>query len=72
MLPRPIWSGSQTQLASAHAASLDLLTDIREATLLYPGASASQKPFARTVLADMDPIQRELVKILGLERYRSP
>ncbi len=51
---------------------LDALTDIHEVTLLYPGASGSQKPFARTVLADMDPTQRELVKILGLERYRSP
>src|SRR2546429_7195908 len=55
----------------ASAAVWDM-TDIHEVTLLYPGASGSQKPFARTVLADMDPTQRELVKILGLERYRSP
>jgi transposase len=51
---------------------MDSLTDIHEVTLLYPGASGSQKPFVRTVLADMDPTQRQLVKTLGLERYRSP
>ncbi len=63
---------AQAGIPLSIAKMMDLLTDIREATLLYPGASASQKPFARTVLADMDPTQRELVKILGLERYRSP
>jgi transposase len=46
-------------------------TNIHEVTLLYPGASGSQKPFARTVLADMDPTQRKIVETLGLERYRS-
>src|SRR2546430_283115 len=63
---------AQAGIPLSIAKMMDALTDIREVTLLYPGASASQKPFARTVLADMDPTQRELVKILGLERYRSP
>jgi transposase len=53
------------------AKMMDTLTDIREVTLLYPGASGSQKPFARTVLADMTPTQRKIVKTLGLERYCS-
>src|SRR5947209_17548417 len=53
------------------AKMLDALTDIHEVTLLYPGASGSQKPFARTVLPDMDPTQRELVKIIGLELSHS-
>jgi transposase len=53
------------------AKMMDTLTDIREVTLLYPGASGSQKPFARTVLADMTPTQRKIVEILGLGRYRS-
>jgi len=33
---------------------------------------APRSLFVRTVLADMDPIQRQLVKTLGLGRYRSP
>lgn len=53
------------------AKMMDTLTDIHEVTLLYPGTSSSQKPFARTVLADMDPTQRNIVETLGLERYRS-
>lgn len=49
---------------------MDLLADIREVTLLYPAPSGSKKPFARTVLSDMDPTQRKIVDVLGLERYR--
>src|SRR5271167_3605606 len=62
---------AQAGISLSIAKMLDTLTDIHEVTLLYPGASGSQKPFARTVLADMDPTQRQLVKTLGLERYRS-
>src|SRR6266513_5680071 len=62
---------AQAGIPLSIAKMMDALTDIREVTLLYPGASASQKPFARTVLADIDPTQRQLVKTLGLERYRS-
>jgi transposase len=53
------------------AKMMDTLTDIREVTLLYSGASGSQKPLARTVLADMTPNQCKIVETLGLERYRS-
>jgi transposase len=63
---------AQAGIPLSIAKMMDSLTDIHEVTLLYPGASGSQKPFVRTVLADMDPIQRQLVKTLGLERYRSP
>jgi transposase len=49
---------------------MDLLTDIREVTLLYPPPPGSKHPFARTVLSDLDPTQRQLVDVLGLERYR--
>jgi transposase len=49
---------------------MDLLTDIREVTLLYPAPPGSQKPFARTVLSDLDPTQRKIVDVLGLQRYR--
>ena len=49
---------------------MNLLTDIREVTLLYPSPPGSKKPFARTVLSDMDPTQRKIVDVLGLERYR--
>lgn len=49
---------------------MDLLTDIREVTLLYPPPPGSKKPFARTVLSDLDPIQRNIVDVLGLERSR--
>lgn len=49
---------------------MDLLADIREVTLLYPPPPGSKKPFARTVLSDMDPTQRKIVAVLGLERYR--
>jgi transposase len=49
---------------------MDLLADIREVTLLYPAPPGSKKPFARTVLSDMDPTQRTIVAVLGLERYR--
>ena len=63
---------AQAGIPLSIAKMMDSLTDIHEVTLLYPGASGSQKPFVRTVLADMDPTQRQLVKTLGLERYRSP
>jgi transposase len=49
---------------------MDLLTAIHEVTLLYPAPPGSKKPFARTVLSDLDPTQRKLVDVLGLERYR--
>lgn len=49
---------------------MDLLVDIREVTLLYPAPPGSKKLFARTVLSDMDPTQRKMVDVLGLERYR--
>lgn len=49
---------------------MDRLTDIREVTLLYPAPPGAKKPFARTVLSDMDPTQRKIVDVLGLERYR--
>jgi transposase len=62
---------AQAGIPLSIAKMMDSLTDIREVTLLYPGASGSQKPFARTVLADMDPTQRKIVETLGLERYRS-
>ncbi len=62
---------AQAGIPLSTAKMMDALTDIHEVTLLYPGASGSQKPFARTVLADMDPIQRKIVETLGLERYRS-
>ncbi len=62
---------AQAGLPLSVAKMMDILTDIREVTLLYPGAPGSQKPFARTVLADMDPTQRKIVETLGLERYRS-
>jgi len=49
---------------------MDLLADIREVTLLYPAPPGSKTPFARTVLSDLDPTQRNIVDVLGLERYR--
>jgi hypothetical protein len=49
---------------------MDLLTAIHEVTLLYPAPPGSKKPLARTVLSDLDPTQRKLVDVLGLERYR--
>jgi len=49
---------------------MDLLADIREVTLLYPPLPSSTTPFARTVLSDLDPTQRKIIAILGLERYR--
>jgi transposase len=49
---------------------MDLLVDIHEVTLLYPPPPGSKTPFARTVLSDLDPTQRKLVDVLGLERYR--
>jgi transposase len=63
---------AQAGIPLSTAKMMDSLTDIHEVTLLYPGASGSQKPFVRTVLADMDPTQRKIVETLGLERYRSP
>ena len=62
---------AQAGIPLSVAKMMDTLTDIREVTLLYTGASGSQKPFVRTVLADMDPAQRKIVETLGLERYRS-
>ena len=49
---------------------MDLLTDIREVTLLYPAPPGSKKPLTRTVLSDIDPSQRKIFDVLGLERYR--
>jgi transposase len=62
---------AQAGLPLSIAKMMDSLTDIHEVTLLYPGASGSQKPFARTVLADMGPTQRKIIETLGLERYCS-
>lgn len=62
---------AQAGIPLSVAKMMDTLTDIHEVTLLYPSASGSQKPFARTVLADMTPTQRKIVETLGLERYRS-
>jgi len=44
---------------------MDTLTDIHEVTLLYLAGSGSKKPFVRTVLADMDPVQRKIVETLA-------
>jgi transposase len=49
---------------------MDLLTDIREVTLLYPAPPGAKQPFARTVLSELDPTQRKIVDVLGLDRYR--
>jgi transposase len=63
---------AQAGLALSVVKMMDLLADIREVTLLYPAPPGSKKPFARTVLSDLDPTQRNLVAVLGLERYRHP
>jgi hypothetical protein len=49
---------------------MDLLTDIRKVTLVYPPPPGSKKPFARTVLSDLDPTQRNIVDVLGIEHSR--
>jgi hypothetical protein len=51
------------------AKMMDLLTDIRQVTILYPAPPGSKEPFARTILSEMDPTQRIIVEVLGLERY---
>jgi transposase len=51
---------------------MDRLTGIHEVTLLYPAPPGATTPFARTVLADLDPTQRQLVDALGLAPYRHP
>jgi transposase len=50
---------------------MELLTNIREVTLLYPAPPGSKKPFVRTVLSDIDPTQRRIVDVLGLDRHRA-
>jgi len=61
---------AQARIPLSVVKMMDLLADIREVTLLYPAPPGSKKPLARTVLSDMDPTQRKIVDVLGLERYR--
>jgi transposase len=61
---------AQAGIALSIVRMMALLADIHEVTLLYPAPPGSKKPFARTVLSDMDPLQRKIVDVLGLERYR--
>jgi transposase len=49
---------------------MDLLADIHAVTLLYPAPPRSKTPFVRTVLSDLNPTQRKIVDLLGLDQYR--
>src|SRR5918995_380184 len=46
------------------------LADLNEVTLLYPPATGSKEPFARTVLSDMDATQQKIFDTLDLARYQ--
>jgi len=61
---------AQAGLSLSVVKMMDLLTDIREVTLLYPAPPGSPKPFTRTVLSDMEPVQHQLVDLLGIGPYR--
>jgi transposase len=48
---------------------MDRLTNLQEVSLLYPASPGSNKPLVRTVLSEMDPIQRQILEALDLARY---
>lgn len=50
---------------------LELLGDIREMTMIFPGENTGGKPAIRTSLSALSPAQRELYEILDLDRYAS-
>ena len=51
---------------------MDRLTNLQEVSLLYPASPGSKEPLVRTVLSEMDPIQRQILEALDLARYRCP
>lgn len=50
---------------------MNRLTEIKQVTLLYPAPRRSQEPLVRTELSKMSKRQKQMVSILGLERYLS-
>jgi len=51
---------------------MDRLTNLQEVSLLYPASPGSNEPLVRTVLSEMDPIQRQIFEALDLARYHRP
>jgi transposase len=48
---------------------MNRLTEIKQVTLLYPAPRRSQPPLVRTELSKMSQRQKQMVSILGLDRY---
>ena len=61
---------AQADISLSIVEMMDRLTNIHEVTLLYPAPRDSNEPLVRTVLSDMEPIQRNILATLGLERYQ--
>ena len=59
---------AQADISLSIVEMMDRLTSIHEVTLLYPAPRGSNVWF--TVLSDMEPIQRNILAALGLERYQ--
>ena len=61
---------AQADISLSIVEMMDRLTNIHEVTLLYPAPRGSNEPLVRTVLSDMELIQRNILAALGLERYQ--
>jgi len=62
---------AQAGIALSVAGMMEKLADIREVTLLYPTPPRAKAPFARTVLSELDDVQRKMLDALDLQRYRT-
>ncbi|MBI3178358.1 MAG: IS1634 family transposase [Deltaproteobacteria bacterium] len=62
---------AQAGIALSAAGMMAKLADIREVTLLYPAPPGAKAAFARTVLSELDDVQRKMLDALDLQRYRT-
>jgi transposase len=62
---------AQGGLPLSITAMMEKLSEIQEVTVLYPAPPEAKGPFARTLLSETDDIQRRMIDLLDLHRYRS-
>lgn len=62
---------AQAQVSVSLARMVELLSGVREVTVLFNRAETAS-PRARTVLSDLDDEQKRILEPLGLQRFRAP
>lgn len=62
---------AQAGIDLSAALLMEKLADVWEIAFVYPGPAQAKGAFSRTTLSELDPVQRQIIDVLGLDRYRS-